>query len=529
MSASTILVIDDSTTIRKMVDSHLSQEGYRVVLAPTAEKGLELAPQLVPDLILLDHQLPGTTGIEVCRKIIAMPECVGVPFVVSSTLRKQAYIEYMDVHNVVDSLPKPFKPELLKTTVANALEVGAMIVSSQSDGTAVPEVVDSIGETALSGDFQFIGLRELLDFLNNGNKNGMLEVEFERHRVLFFVRNGRFQAVVSATVPPETVAETLPESLQNLGPLLRFTMSSGSSSQMDGLVELLDRKVIDPRMLKTLLRYQAAVLTRFCFTESPKQFCFYPDRDLPALFSQTPLEASLSGLLVEATLNCDPEELPKYEYNIGWQRRTLRGQNLDRSGLSAKHVQILAQLESEPVTSADIATRLEIPQEETERVLEGLRMAEWIDPQVMAEGSEMIVLEADPKGALTFREIIADTENRWTGKVVRDEFGLQLLAKRSSPDVIVLQLKGEEQLEWPSFLGDAKEVAEKGNLCIILPEGVEVAAIPECLRHYPTIPRPYEKSRVLAALDEVLQLQANTVNSGEQPSGNPELSTAGKI
>ena len=43
MSTQTILVIDDSTTIRKMVDSHLTQEGYRVVLAPTAEKGLELA------------------------------------------------------------------------------------------------------------------------------------------------------------------------------------------------------------------------------------------------------------------------------------------------------------------------------------------------------------------------------------------------------------------------------------------------------------------------------------------------------
>ena len=529
MSTKTILVIDDSTTIRKMVDSHLSQEGYQVALAPTAEKGLELAQSLIPDLILLDHQLPGTTGIEVCRKIIALPECRHIPFVVSSTLRKQAYIEYMDVPNVVDSLPKPFKPELLKTTVSNALEVGAMIVASQTDGTSVPEVVDAIGETALSGDFKFVSLREILDFLNNGNKEGLLEVEFDRHRVHFYVQNGRIQAAVSTTVPPETVAETLPDALQNVGPLLRFTMSSGSSSQVDGLVELLDRKVIDPRMLKTLLRYQAAVLTRFSFTSSPQSFCFYPGRELPALFSKTPLEVSLSSLLVEATLNCDTSELPTYEYNVGWQRRTLRGQNLDRSGLSAKHVQILAQLESEPVTAADISTRLELPLEETERVLEGLRMADWIDTHVIAEGSELIVLESDPKGAITFRELIADSGNRWNGKVVRDEFGLQLLAKRSTPDVIVVQLVGGESLQWPACLGDAEQVARRENLCLILPEEAAPAAIPECLRHFPTLARPYNTQQALESLDEVLQRQGTKRGTSEQRSTKAELSTAGKI
>ena len=65
MSDKTILVIDDSATIRKLVDNHLSPCGYQVVLAPNAEIGLELAAEIHPDLILLDHQLPGTTGFEV--------------------------------------------------------------------------------------------------------------------------------------------------------------------------------------------------------------------------------------------------------------------------------------------------------------------------------------------------------------------------------------------------------------------------------------------------------------------------------
>lgn len=88
MSETTILVIDDSATIRKMVDSHLSQEGYRVILAPTAEEGIELVQQIIPDLILLDHQLPGTLGIEVARQLSELPAVAMIPVVVSSTLRK---------------------------------------------------------------------------------------------------------------------------------------------------------------------------------------------------------------------------------------------------------------------------------------------------------------------------------------------------------------------------------------------------------------------------------------------------------
>jgi len=90
------------------------------VLAPNAEEGLALAPQVRPNLILLDHQLPGTTGYHLCRELIQLPEIKETPFVVTSTLRKRAYAEYTDIPNVVDSLPKPFTPEQLLTTVAAA-------------------------------------------------------------------------------------------------------------------------------------------------------------------------------------------------------------------------------------------------------------------------------------------------------------------------------------------------------------------------------------------------------------------------
>src|SRR3954470_7549311 len=91
-----VLVIDDSPTIRKMVECHLSQAGYRVELAPDAERGLELAASIKPDLILLDHQLPGTPGEEFCRKLLLSEATAKVPVVVSSAMRNRAFARYSE-------------------------------------------------------------------------------------------------------------------------------------------------------------------------------------------------------------------------------------------------------------------------------------------------------------------------------------------------------------------------------------------------------------------------------------------------
>jgi CheY-like chemotaxis protein len=141
-----ILVIDDSQTIRKLVECHLAQAGYRVMMAANAEEGLELAGSVQPHLILLDHQLPGTTGDEVCRKLLQGESTAKIPVVISSALRNRAYARYTDYPNVVDQIPKPFTPELLKSGVANALQTGAMVMQAQRTGCAMPEAVGEVND-----------------------------------------------------------------------------------------------------------------------------------------------------------------------------------------------------------------------------------------------------------------------------------------------------------------------------------------------------------------------------------------------
>ena len=139
-----VLIIDDSQTIRKLVECHLSQSGYRVAMAADAQPGLELARTMQPDLIILDHQLPGTTGDEVCRQLLEDESTAKIPVVISSAMRNRAYAKYTEYPNVIDQIPKPFTPELLKSGVANALQMGSMVMQAQRTGCAMPEAVGEV-------------------------------------------------------------------------------------------------------------------------------------------------------------------------------------------------------------------------------------------------------------------------------------------------------------------------------------------------------------------------------------------------
>jgi CheY-like chemotaxis protein len=522
MSTPLILVIDDSATIRKMVDSHLSQEGYRVMLAPTGEAGFEMACELKPDLVLLDHQLPGTTGIEVCKRIIEVPECSHIPFLVSSTLRKQAYIEYMDVPNVVDSLPKPFKPEFLKMAVANALETSAMIVSSQTHGTAVPEVVGETDQPAFSGDFRWLGLREVIDFLNNGRKEGMLEVETERNRVLFFLKNGRIQGVVSPSFDPQQIAQELPDTMQELTPLLQFTLSSGTSTQVDGLVQLMDKKMLDPRMLRMLLRHQAAVLTRYCFQQKPTVFSFLPERTPPALFRKAAIDCCLAAILADGITHKSVSARGSAAKDKGWVRHSLRGQNLDRTGLSAKHVQLLSHLDTTPRTTAELSAQSGLTLEETAGVLEACQLADWVDSKVAVPSKLLVALEPEAMSASVIRERIEDESSGWTGNVVRDEFSFQLLLKRKSPDAVIVALEGEQELSLPPKL-DVQQFKSRGFHVIgIIPANSQLSISP-LLNGISTLRRPFDG----ATLMQTLRAGAGSNTASDHSPAESALAAAG--
>ena len=65
----TILVVEDDTGIRTILQDALSSQGYHVASAGDGIRGLDLALELKPDLIILDVMLPHMDGFEVCKRI----------------------------------------------------------------------------------------------------------------------------------------------------------------------------------------------------------------------------------------------------------------------------------------------------------------------------------------------------------------------------------------------------------------------------------------------------------------------------
>jgi two-component system, OmpR family, KDP operon response regulator KdpE len=69
MKLPTILVVDDESAIRRVLRSTLSRGGYVVTEAQSGEEAIESVRKEKPELILLDVNLPGMSGVEACREI----------------------------------------------------------------------------------------------------------------------------------------------------------------------------------------------------------------------------------------------------------------------------------------------------------------------------------------------------------------------------------------------------------------------------------------------------------------------------
>ena len=116
-----ILVIDDDVQLVDSVKTLLESVGYDVHYAYLARKGVELARQIRPDVILLDVMFagpPGPDGFQIARELHEDPELKGVPVIMLSGVRAVLEIPYElspdpEWLPVKAFLEKPIKPAVL--------------------------------------------------------------------------------------------------------------------------------------------------------------------------------------------------------------------------------------------------------------------------------------------------------------------------------------------------------------------------------------------------------------------------------
>ncbi len=116
-----VLVVDDSAEIQAVLrEMVLEPAGYRALLASDGTEGLRLAEEERPDLIILDEQMPGLTGIQLLRELRKRGLSIPVIFMTahgSEGLAVQAFRL-----GVRDYIIKPFEPEEMAQSVERALE-----------------------------------------------------------------------------------------------------------------------------------------------------------------------------------------------------------------------------------------------------------------------------------------------------------------------------------------------------------------------------------------------------------------------
>lgn len=81
MANELILIVEDNEKNRKLLRDVLQFKGYRTIETEMGEDGVTLAAKHLPDLILMDYQLPGIDGIEAFRRIRNAPGTAHIPIV----------------------------------------------------------------------------------------------------------------------------------------------------------------------------------------------------------------------------------------------------------------------------------------------------------------------------------------------------------------------------------------------------------------------------------------------------------------
>ena len=116
-----ILLIDDCPSIQMLVTSALTSEDVNVTAASDGEAGLRAAIRAKPDLILLDVQMPGMSGIEVCELLKVLAETSQIPVIFLSAAASPNERVVGLESGASDYIVKPFHPAELQARVRIAL------------------------------------------------------------------------------------------------------------------------------------------------------------------------------------------------------------------------------------------------------------------------------------------------------------------------------------------------------------------------------------------------------------------------
>ena len=117
-----ILIAEDERDIRDLIEFTLKFAGYEIHKASNGKEAVELAPQIMPDLILLDIRMPQMTGVEACQALKAIEVVKNIPIIFLSAHGQSEEIDTGLAMGAYGYIVKPFAPDDLTKRIREILQ-----------------------------------------------------------------------------------------------------------------------------------------------------------------------------------------------------------------------------------------------------------------------------------------------------------------------------------------------------------------------------------------------------------------------
>ncbi|GGY82601.1 hypothetical protein GCM10011613_29300 [Cellvibrio zantedeschiae] len=118
----TIMVVDDSVTVRKVTGRFLEREGFRVITAKDGVEALQLLQDHIPDVMLLDIEMPRMDGFEVAKNIRTSSRLRDIPIIMITSRTGEKHREHAFELGVNKYMGKPYQEDLLLSNIKELIK-----------------------------------------------------------------------------------------------------------------------------------------------------------------------------------------------------------------------------------------------------------------------------------------------------------------------------------------------------------------------------------------------------------------------